>query len=589
MMIINKNSDFKIKESNKGFSFQNSITKTEVIMNDVAMEVWNMLDQVIEFENIVDNITKIYDVNREDAKRDIRDILEKFKRYNLISYDGCSVNEEFAIYKEDGKNILFFPSNRVILEVDDYLVELFKNNNFDGLSDNDANILKECSVINTDSTPDDWTKLKANYPTRIILLPTTDCNLRCKYCYAAAGIEKKKYMSWESAKSAIDYSFENLMRKNRESGENKAFSLGFMGGGEPTLNWDVITKSTEYVRSLGEKFNVRTGVELTTNAILDYNQLEWICNNIDYIKISFDGPRDIQNSQRGSNEIDSFESVCKSIDYFDKHNKDYLIRCTVTSDIVDRMPEILEFYLNRFNLENKSIIFNPVYVCGSCINNNVQSINEKKFAENFMKCQRMVENISTDVVSSYDRLRTGVVPKLPYCGFKKGNCFFTPDGYLSTCSEVDSLKDIRSPFFFFGKYDENSKELIVNEEKLKQLYELGNRKKECNKCSISLFCPGMCLVRGLDLKAVEKYHIPEEEILNPLNDNTIKLIREELGNNYEAHIQCRLNRDISKKEILYAIGLNDNISDKGTFKTEILYRSNSKNEHIKKIIKLSLN
>lgn len=587
MKVLQKNDRLAVEKIDDSIILHDNELQTKSILDDVSAFIWKALDKTQDMNKIAEMVSNIYDVDIHTASKDVISTIEKFKKLSLISDGTLLLNENVIAFYDNGRSISYFPSKRVIIESDNLTCEAIKNNNLHEISEEDLAILKRAEIINSDLTPDDHKKFIADYPTRIILLPTTDCNLKCKYCYASAGIAKKKYMSWESAKAAIDYTFNNFLTKYKTSNGRKAYSLGFMGGGEPTLNFDVITKSTQYVRELGKKENVETVIDLTTNAVLDNEKLQWICENVDFIRISFDGPRDIQNLQRPSDSVDSYEAVCKSINTFDKFRKNYLIRCTVTSDIVRRMPEILEFYLNNFQLEKKSIIFNPVYVCGSCTNNNIQSIEEKVFAEKFIECQKMVENIDVDIVSSYDRVRTAVIPKLPYCGFKKGNCFFTPDGYLSTCSEVDSIEDIRAPFFFFGKYEEDTKELMIAEDKLKQLYKVGSTKTTCTSCNISSFCPGMCLVRGLNLELAADLQTSVDDILSPLSEEVIEAIDDKAGHNKQSEIQCRLSRDISKKEIIYAADYQEEMENKGTFKTIILFNSDKK-KGIKKVVQLSI-
>ena len=77
------------------------------------------------------------------------------------------------------------------------------------------------------------------YPTRVTLFPTSDCNLRCVYCYAKAG-DEPKYMKWKIARTAIDLVIENAKRK-----KTKEITINFHGNGEPTLAWALIRQVRE--------------------------------------------------------------------------------------------------------------------------------------------------------------------------------------------------------------------------------------------------------------------------------------------------------------------------------------------------------
>lgn len=70
----------------------------------------------------------------------------------------------------------------------------------------------------------------------LILWVTTDCNLRCRYCYANGG-DKPDYMSWEVAQRALDLVATFGTR----------FKVQFAGG-EPLLNLGLIEQVVAYAR-----------------------------------------------------------------------------------------------------------------------------------------------------------------------------------------------------------------------------------------------------------------------------------------------------------------------------------------------------
>jgi uncharacterized protein len=76
-------------------------------------------------------------------------------------------------------------------------------------------------------------------PSCLTLLLTTRCNLRCSYCYAASGGDGAETMSLPLAKRGIDFLVQCAVRDGRDHIE-----LAYHGGGEPTLNWDVLTRSS---------------------------------------------------------------------------------------------------------------------------------------------------------------------------------------------------------------------------------------------------------------------------------------------------------------------------------------------------------
>lgn len=100
----------------------------------------------------------------------------------------------------------------------------------------------------------------------ITFLPTMDCNLRCIYCYAKGG-EEKRYLTKKVAKDYIDY-FVLIRRK-------AMLKLHFAGGGEPFLNFDVMKFIVNYSKQLFPQINIG----LVTNGTFNSEQLKWIIDN----------------------------------------------------------------------------------------------------------------------------------------------------------------------------------------------------------------------------------------------------------------------------------------------------------------------
>ncbi|SHJ70923.1 radical SAM/SPASM domain-containing protein [Desulfofundulus thermosubterraneus] len=91
----------------------------------------------------------------------------------------------------------------------------------------------------------------------LILLVTTDCNLRCVYCYARGG-EGREHMTWEVARQAVDYA----------AARSRSFKIQFSGG-EPLLNLPLVREVVAYVRSrrLSVKLQLQTNGTLITPVV----------------------------------------------------------------------------------------------------------------------------------------------------------------------------------------------------------------------------------------------------------------------------------------------------------------------------------
>jgi len=79
------------------------------------------------------------------------------------------------------------------------------------------------------------------------VFPTTLCNLRCIYCYACGGETQPLVVSMDHVHAAMDYFFAT------QSGHVSHVSLGFHGGGEPTVAFDVLRRTVARFQKLAKK------------------------------------------------------------------------------------------------------------------------------------------------------------------------------------------------------------------------------------------------------------------------------------------------------------------------------------------------
>lgn len=118
---------------------------------------------------------------------------------------------------------------------------------------------------------------------------TTDCNLRCRYCYE--GVEKKAIiMEQDLAVQVVDFICETFDDKNEE------LCIDFHGG-EPLLNYKILVF---FVETLQDRIpNCKKNYSLTTNAtILNEEQIEYLTKNIKNISVSIDGCREKHDCNR---------------------------------------------------------------------------------------------------------------------------------------------------------------------------------------------------------------------------------------------------------------------------------------------------
>jgi len=350
---------------------------------------------------------------------------------------------------------------------------------------------------------------------------TTDCNLRCIYCYASGG-DRKKYMDFKIAKAAIDFGLSKIKKGGR-------YNLSFHGGGEPFVAFDIMKKCTEYAKEKCKKRGIRLSLSSATNGVLSNEQLDWIIKNKMHLNISFDGTPDIQDSQRplaGGKPSHLF--VENTVKKLNRSKINYGVRATITKLGVKKMDEIVDYF---HKLGVKSMHFEPVFECGRCLKTKTSSPDPMIFVKNYIKAFELAEKYGMSLYYS-----AGTIRKFTntFCGAAGENFFVTSDGYITSCLEVMHKDDPASKVFFYGRFDEKKGRFVIDKKRLNLLKSRTVDKiKNCQSCFSKWHCAGDCLVKswrenGTLFKVNEKRCVINRELvkyvlLRYINGKPIKM------------------------------------------------------------------
>lgn len=199
---------------------------------------------------------------------------------------------------------------------------------------------------------------------QLILQVTQQCNLRCEYCaysgiYEGNRTHSSKRMSFETAKKAIDFFFDHSV-------ENSEVAIGFYGG-EPLLEFDLITKCVEYIKEKNEGKNILLG--MTTNGtLLEGKRAEFLAENRFSIGISLDGSKKEHDACRkfpdGSG---SFDLVMDHVKQLEERYPDYVKDCVKFFTTVNPYMDlgcVLEYFNASDVINNDAILFNNMVSVG---------------------------------------------------------------------------------------------------------------------------------------------------------------------------------------------------------------------------------
>jgi len=351
----------------------------------------------------------------------------------------------------------------------------------------------------------------------VILFLTNQCNLRCRYCYAHSGEHHPRTMTWETAKSAIDYAWKDVKRHHLNE-----FTLGFHGGGEPTLNKEVLFRSVEYAESLAKADGIKLNVSGAFNGCWNDNMREYFVEHFTEISISLDGLPEIQDSQRpGASGSGSFREVDRSLKRLDEAGIKYGLRMTVTGDSVHRLSESVEFVCR--NYQPLKIQAEPVFEQGRAVENDMAVKDLEVFVSEFIKGHSIAKKYNIELFYS------GARPDLITTRFCLAACrafVVTTDGDVTTCFESYGREHPLSSYFLVGEPDGNGS-FSIDSYKLDDYFRhTVDENEHCEKCFCKWHCAGDC---------------------------AIKTMRQDGASGYQTTERCYVNREITLYLLLYKI------------------------------------
>lgn len=85
-----------------------------------------------------------------------------------------------------------------------------------------------------------------------------------------------------------------------------------------------------------------------------------------------------------------------------------------------------------------------------------------------------------------------------FCAISRDYFGLTQDGFITCCSQFPRQNPLQNPlkFYFYGKFDEQRGEIIIDQNKRRELHQLNLLNKEhCRDCFARWSCKGDCAAR----------------------------------------------------------------------------------------------
>lgn len=319
------------------------------------------------------------------------------------------------------------------------------------------------------------------------LLLTDKCQLACTYCYSDASL-RKKTMSSDRIRSAIDMVFRNAGLRKLFSARENCVHIGFTGGGEPTCEMDLLVEAIEYAQRKSGKTGIMFDWSLQTNGQCGKDNARLLAElGCSSISLSMDGVKSVQDRQRPRVDgLSSFDFCTEFIDEISRFGISIAIRSTLTKRSSAAFLDFVKLVDAQYPNINY-IQVEPMSITGRGCNEKDQQPSVEEMYKIIAEARAM--DLEHTRVSNHNmRLdRYG-----SYCGSADfgTTIYVSTSNYISACQECTTPNATLGCKHIVGEYDHNDP-IICDIEKVYRWNEV-KESKQCKDCIALFVCAGGC-------------------------------------------------------------------------------------------------
>ena len=326
-----------------------------------------------------------------------------------------------------------------------------------------------------------------------IFVLTTRCNLNCAYCYSIR----------QNAPASMQNDDPVKILKSQLREETKTLFINYFGG-EPTLEFETIKNTVEYLNTLK---GITIFSRITTNGTTSKEKLNYFIENKFSIVISSDG---LPDTSSGLAKQVIANKVEKNIKYLVERKVVFRVRATLTTENLPVLSESLHYWKN---LGVEHVHIEPYHPIGHSKEELALLPKKENFVKQLVKALKVAEDLR--IWTQTGAFMNLLTPSSYFCTGASGKFkVYNPDGSVTTCYRVQSFEN-KNNYFLIGNW---KKQIETGNLYINPYYEKAEMLKrhsvydfeKCKNCEAKYICAGGCLMRNKQFGG--DINIPDEWI-----------------------------------------------------------------------------
>jgi uncharacterized protein len=230
-------------------------------------------------------------------------------------------------------------------------------------------------------------------------------------------------------------------------------------------------------------------MEVATNGVYGEDRARFIGDYFDWVVLSFDGPREVQDRHRPIDPArGSFDAVVRTAAILSHSPAELCFRICVAEDNVGQLAEVVHWFCEEFT--PSAIDFETLQPTPESQRAGLHPPDPYVFAVQYWRARQVAAERGAEAI--YTAAATGV-PRLSFCPVGSDALIVSPDGRVSACYLAEQDWKARGLDLNVGWLRADGR-MDLDMEAVERVRQLVANKPRCERCFCRWSCAGGCHV-----------------------------------------------------------------------------------------------